>query len=97
MDASEEQFGQMYGSMSIVDKVKLLAEWAPLLAQLEAVAVAVGPQDKALAIVAALRIAANKTATVKDNNVLDHVEALLKTPEGKALVEWFAVIVKDIK
>ena len=38
MDASEEQFGQVYGSMSIVDKVKLLAEWAPLLAQLEAVA-----------------------------------------------------------
>jgi len=97
MDASEEQFGQVYGSMSIVDKVKLLAEWAPLLAQLEAVAVAVGPQDKALAIVAALRIAANKTATVKDNAVLGRVEAFLKTPEGKAIAELIAVIVKDIK
>jgi len=96
MDASEETFGEVYGSLSIVDKVKLLAAWAPMLAKLEAVAVAKTPQDKALALVAALRLAADHTTTVKDNNVLDHVEALLKTPEGKALVEWFAVVAKEI-
>jgi len=96
-DVSEEQFGQMYGSLSIAGKIALLAEWAPLLAKLEAVAMAVTPQDKALALVAALRLAADKTPTVKDNNILDHVEALLKTPEGKALVEWFAAIVKELK
>lgn len=96
MGESEEQFGEVYGSLSIVDKVKLLAAWAPMLAKLEAVAVAKTPQDKALALVAALRLAADHTTTVKDNNVLDHVEALLKTPEGKALVEWFAVVAKEI-
>jgi hypothetical protein len=96
MDASEEVCGEVYGSLSIVDKVKLLAAWAPMLAKLEAVAVAKTPQDKALALVAALRLAADHTTTVKDNNVLDHVEALLKTPEGKALVEWFAVVAKEI-
>jgi len=96
MDASEDVCGEVYGSLSIVDKVKLLAAWAPMLAKLEAVAVAKTPQDKALALVAALRLAADHTTTVKDNNVLDHVEALLKTPEGKALVEWFAVVAKEI-
>jgi hypothetical protein len=96
MDANEETFGEVYGSLSIVDKVKLLAAWAPMLAKLEAVAVAKTPQDKAIALVAALRLAADHTTTVKDNNVLDHVEALLKTPEGKALVEWFAVVAKEI-
>lgn len=96
MDASEEVCGEVYASLSIVDKVKLLAAWAPMLAKLEAVAVAKNPQDKALALVAALRLAADHTTTVKDNNVLDHVEALLKTPEGKALVEWFAVVAKEI-
>ena len=96
MDASEEVCGEVYGSLSIVDKVKLLAAWAPMLAKLEAVAVAKTPQDKAIALVAALRLAADHTSTVKDNNVLDHVEALLKTPEGKALVEWFAVVAKEI-
>lgn len=96
MDASDEQFGEVYGGMSIVDKVRLLAAWAPLLAKLEAVAKAKTPHEKALALVAALRLAAGKTATEKDNKVLDHVEALLNTPEGKALVEWFAVVVQEI-
>ena len=96
MEESDEKFGEVYGGMSIVDKVMLLAAWAPMLAKLEAVAVAKTPQDKALALVAALRLAADHTTTAKDNNVLDHVEALLKTPEGKALVEWFAVVAKEI-
>jgi len=96
MDASDEQFGDVYGGMSIVDKVRLIAAWAPLLGRLEAVAAAKTPQEKGLAIIAALRLAADKTATAKDNNVLDHLEALLKTPEGKAVAEWFAVVVQEI-
>lgn len=96
MDGSDEQFGEVYGSLSIVDKVRLLAAWAPLLAKLEAVAVAKTPQEKALAIVAALRLAADKTPTDKDNNVLDLFEANLKTPEGKALVEWLAIVAKEL-
>lgn len=93
MDASEEQ---MYGSLSIIDKVRLLAAWAPLLAKLEAVALAKTPAEKALALVAALRLAADKTKTDKDNNVLDRIEAVLKTPEGQALVEWFAIVAQEI-
>jgi hypothetical protein len=96
MDVSDEQFGQMYGSLSIIDKVRLLAAWAPLLAKLEAVALAKTPAEKALALVAALRLAADKTVTDKDNNVLDRIEAVLKTPEGQALVEWFALVAQEI-
>jgi hypothetical protein len=96
MDVSDEQFGQMYGSLSIIDKVRLLAAWAPLLAKLEAVALAKTPAEKALALVAALRLAADKTPTDKDNNVLDRIEAVLKTPEGQALVEWFALVAQEI-
>jgi hypothetical protein len=96
MDESDEQFGQMYGGLSIIDKVRLLAAWAPLLAKLEAVALAKTPAEKALALVAALRLAADKTKTDKDNNVLDRIEAVLKTPEGQALVEWFALVAQEI-
>jgi hypothetical protein len=96
MDESDDQFGQMYGSLSIIDKVRLLAAWAPLLAKLEAVALAKTPAEKALALVAALRLAADKTKTDKDNDVLDRIEAVLKTPEGQALVEWFALVAKEI-
>ena len=97
MDESEEQFGQMYGGLSIVGKIALLAQWAPLLAKLEAVATAKTPAEKAVAIIAALRMAADKTATEKDNNVLDLIENVLKTPEGLALVNWFALVAQEIK
>lgn len=97
MDESEEQFGQMYGGLSIVGKIQLLAQWAPLLAKLEAVATAKTPAEKAVAIIAALRLAADKTSTEKDNNVLDLIENVLKTPEGLALVNWFALVAQDIK
>jgi hypothetical protein len=97
MDVSEEQFGQMYGGLSIVGKIQLLAQWAPLLAKLEAVATAKTPAEKAVAIIAALRLAADKTTTEKDNNVLDLIENVLETPEGLALVNWFALVAQEIK
>jgi hypothetical protein len=97
MDESDDQFGAAYGSLSIVGKIALLAQWAPLLAKLEAVAVAKTPQEKAVALVAALKLAADKTKTDKDNNVLDLIENVLKTPEGIALVNWFAIVAGEIK
>lgn len=96
MSDSDEQFGAMYGGLSIVDKVRLLAAWAPLLAKLEAVAVAKTPAEKALALIAALKLAADKTTTQKDNNVLELLEAVVKTPEGLALVNWFAAVAGEI-
>jgi hypothetical protein len=95
-EVSEEQFGA-YGGLSLVGKIALLAQWAPLLAKLEAVATAKTPAEKAVAIIAALRLAADKTATDKDNNVLDLIENVLKTPEGLALVNWFALVAGEIK
>ena len=95
-EVSEEQFGA-YGGLSLVGKIALLAQWAPLLAKLEAVATAKTPAEKAVAIIAALRLAADKTTTDKDNNVLDLIENVLKTPEGLALVNWFALVAQDIK
>jgi len=97
MDESEEKFGDVYGALSIVGKIALLAQWAPLLAKLEAVAVAKTPTERAVAIIAALRLAADSTATSKDNDVLTLIEAVIKTPEGLALVNWFALVAQEIK
>jgi hypothetical protein len=92
----EEIYGD-YGSLSLVGRINLLVQWAPLLAKLEAVATAKTPAEKALAIVDALKLAANKTQTTKDDNVLELIEAVLKTPEGLALVNWFALVAGEIK
>lgn len=92
----DEIYGD-YGSLSLVGRINLLVQWAPLLAKLEAVATAKTPAEKALAIVDALKLAANKTQTTKDDNVLELIEAVLKTPEGLALVNWFALVAGEIK
>jgi hypothetical protein len=91
----EEAYGD-YGGLSLVGRINLLVQWAPLLAKLEAVATAKTPAEKALAIVDALKLAANKTKTAKDDNVLELIEAVLKTPEGLALVNWFALVAGEI-
>jgi hypothetical protein len=96
MAASEETFGESYGGLSIVGKIALLAQWAPLLAKLEAVAVAKTPAEKAVAIIAALRLAADKTPTNKDNDILALFEAAIKTPEGVAIANWFALVSQEI-
>jgi hypothetical protein len=97
MDESEEKFGDVYGALSIVGKIALLAQWAPLLAKLEAVAVAKTPAEKAIAMIAAARLAADKTPTTKDNDILALFEAAIKTPEGEAIANWFAIVAQEIK
>lgn len=82
---------ELYGA-SIFDRINLIAQWAPLLAKLEAIARAPSPHEKAIAIVSALRVAADQTGTPIDNTVLDHIEKILRTPEGAALVDWFVTL-----
>lgn len=82
---------ELYGA-SILDRINLIAQWAPLLAKLEAIARAPTPHGKTLAIIAALRVAADQTGTPIDNTVLDHAEKILRTPEGAALVDWFVTL-----
>lgn len=82
----EEEFG---AGLPLLDKLKLLSEWAPLLARFQAVVTAETPYEQARAIVKAAQWAAGKSATEVDDEALEHIEAVLKTTEGKAGFEWF--------
>lgn len=90
-------FGAAGAQLSTIQKVRLLIEWAPLLSLLEAVAKAPGHQDKALALVAALRWLSKKTLTDTDDKALDHLEAILKTPEGAAIVNFLIILAGALK
>jgi len=78
----------LYGSFPLLEKLQMLAEWMPLLGRLQLVAAATNPHDQALAVVVAAQWAAGKTETDLDDNSLRHLEAVLKTPEGKALFDF---------
>lgn len=79
----------IYGAnLPLLDKLKLLAEWAPLIGRLQAVMSADAPYDQAAALVNLLRWAAGKSATETDDEALFHLEAVLKSPEGQAAFKW---------
>lgn len=85
----EETEGEEFGAgLPLFDKLQLLAEWMPLLGRLQAVMDASTPEARALAIVKALQWAAGKSPTSVDDEALYHLEAVLKSPEGKAFFDW---------
>lgn len=80
---------ELYGaSLPIFEKLKLLAEWAPLIGRLQGVMSAETPYDQSLAVVKTLQWAAGKSGTDIDDEAISHLEAVLRTPEGKAFFQW---------
>lgn len=91
---------EVYGAgLPLFDSLRLLAQYGPLLAKLQVVASAPTPYDRAIAVVDALKWAAARTErTDIDDEAVDHLQAVLKTPEGKAFFEWvLATIAESVK
>ena len=92
MENEEELYG---AGFPLLEKLKLLAEWAPLLARLQSVGDAKTPHERAVAVVKTLQWAAGKSSTEVDDEALGYFEAVLKTPEGKAFFEWIVSQVSE--
>lgn len=84
----DEQVDIYGANLPILDKLKLLAEWAPLIGRLQLISAAETPYDRALAITSAVQWAAGKSNTEVDDEALFHLEAVLRSPEGKAFFDW---------
>lgn len=86
---------ELYGAgLSLFDALKLLSQYGPLLGRVQAIAAAPTAYDKSLAVVDALKWAASKsTMTQVDDEAVDHLQAILKTPEGKAFFEWLVATI----
>ena len=90
-------FGAAGSSLSTIEKIRMLADWAPLLPLLQAVATAPGNQAKAVAFVEVLRWLATKTPTMTDDTALDHLEAMIKTPEGGKVIDFLVALAGAVK
>jgi hypothetical protein len=87
--------GEFGAGLPFFEKLQLLAEWAPVLGRLQAITSASSPQERATAIVKALQWAAGKSATTVDDEALFHLEAVLRSPEGKAFFDWVVTQVTE--
>lgn len=90
-------FGAAGSSLSTVQKIRLIAEWAPLLPLFQAVVLAPTNQAKAVAGVEVLRWLATKTSTPTDDAALDHFKAMLQTPEGGKVADFIAALLGAIR
>jgi hypothetical protein len=89
---NEENYGS---GLSFLEKVKLLTEWAPLISRIQLILESKTPLERATAIVNALQWAAGKSNTELDDEALYHIEAILKSDEGKAAFDWVVVKVNQ--
>lgn len=80
---------QQYGdSLSFWQKLALLQAYAPLIGYLQKFAVEGDPFKRGLIIADACEWLASKSENRVDDEAVRHIAAVLKTPEGEALVRW---------
>jgi hypothetical protein len=84
----------MAEEMSFFAKLRLLAEWSPVLGQVQVIMAADDPHDQAVAVIDALQFAAGKTPTEIDDEALEHLESILKSEEGTAFFRWLVETIK---
>lgn len=73
--------------MDFLARLRLLAEFAPLLGELQKIGGAKTPHEQAVAVMAAVKWAVGRTETKIDDELTEKVAAVLASPQGKDLFE----------
>lgn len=81
---------------TLAEKLRVLVDWAPLIGLASEISAATTPLDRALKISAALRWAATKTGTTVDDELVNLLEEVLKSPEGTALFNYLVQLVEGL-
>lgn len=78
-----------YGAVSIWDKIRILQEWSPIVTYVQAFLAEHDPHGKALIVADACEWLAAKSKNTKvDDELVDHVTAILKSPQGESFLRW---------
>lgn len=85
----DPNYGIEYQGLSIWEQLRLLSEWSPLLSFGQRFIAEADPHRKALIVADACEWLASKTrATKVDDELVVLVSAILRSPQGEALVRW---------
>jgi hypothetical protein len=79
--------------MNIFEKLRLLAEWSPLLTYMQTLAAEDDIHAKAVIVAEALEWVATRTEIEWDDELASHVSDILVSEEGEAFVRW--ILEKD--
>ena len=74
--------------MNIFEKLRLLAEWSPLLTYMQTLAAEDDIHAKAVIVAEALEWVSTRTEFEWDDELASHVSDILVSEEGEAFVRW---------
>lgn len=87
-----------YEGLSIWDKMRLLSEWSPLIGFGQRFIAEIDPHKKSIIVAEACEWLASKTrATNVDDELVSLLSAILKSPQGEALVRWAMLKVQEVQ
>jgi len=74
--------------MNIFEKLRLLAEWSPLLTYMQTLAAEDDIHAKAVIVSEAAEWVASRTELEWDDELVEHVADIIRSEEGEALIRW---------
>ena len=74
--------------MNIFEKLRLLAEWSPLLTYMQTLAAEDDIHAKAVIVAEALEWVATRTEIEWDDELASHVSDIIVSEEGEEFVRW---------
>jgi len=92
--AEVDQYG---AGLSIWEKLLLIQAWAPLLTFAQQFVGTPDPYAKSVVVTECCEWLASKTDSGLDDELVKHLAAILKTPEGENLVRWVVVKAQGLK
>lgn len=82
--------------MNLQQKIKLLLEWSPVLNFVIAITSSPPGKDRVYRTLELLDYLATRTSTPIDNDLLQHLRAVLLTPQGGALLDYLAALLQPM-
>ena len=80
--------GKSDDDLTMVQKARLVIEFAPLLLRLKKVTSATTPEGRSAAVSDLLRWVSGRSETKADDEATKHIAAILNTPAGTAGLDW---------
>ena len=87
-EATPDEIAKYGDRLTIWEQIRLLNAWAPLLAYGQRFLAEPDGYKKSLIVAEALEWLASKTDAKLDDELVGVVSAVLRTPQGEALVRW---------
>lgn len=74
--------------MSVWEKIRIIQEWSPIVTYIQGVLATNDAHQKAVVVADACEWMASKSQTKVDDELVGHLSAVLRSPEGEAFLRW---------